>query len=177
MNSSANVPATHKVRKGIAAVIINAVLLIFSLSCIFPIVWMMYSSLKEKRVFNADIMGLPKDPTLINYIKILSNKDYHLGQSMLNSVRTTGVSIVLIIIFSFIVGYILARVHFKLNRVLYIMFLMGMLIPIHSLLVPIYVVFKKCGISDQWYTLLLPYVSFALPMGIFLLHQVYIRMY
>ena len=45
---------------------------------------------------------------------------------------------------------------------------MGMLIPIHSLLVPIYVVFKKCGISDQWYTLLLPYVSFGLPMGIFL---------
>ena len=168
MNSSANVPATHKVRKGIAAVIINAVLLIFSLSCIFPIVWMMYSSLKEKRVFNADIMGLPKDPTLINYIKILSNKDYHLGQSMLNSVRTTGVSIVLIIIFSFIVGYILARVHFKLNRVLYIMFLMGMLIPIHSLLVPIYVVFQKCGINNRWFTLLLPYVSFGLPIGIFL---------
>ena len=48
------------------------------------------------------------------------------------------------------------------------MFLMGMLIPIHSLLVPIYVVFKNCGISDQWYTLLLPYVSFGLPMGIFL---------
>ena len=161
MNSSANVPATHKVRKGIAAVIINAVLLIFSLSCIFPIVWMMYSSLKEKRVFNADIMGLPKDPTLINYIKILSNKDYHLGQSMLNSVRTTGVSIVLIIIFSFIVGYILARVHFKLNRVLYIMFLMGMLIPIHSLLVPIYVVFQKCGINNRWFTLLLDGSNFT----------------
>ena len=66
------------------------------------------------------------------------------------------------------VGYILARVRFKLNRVLYVMFLMGMLIPIHSLLVPIYVVFQKCGISNQWYTLLLPYVSFGLPMGIFL---------
>ena len=75
------------------------------------------------------LWGFQRTPTLINYIKILSNKDYHLGQSMLNSVRTTGVSIVLIIIFSFIVGYILARVHFKLNRVLYIMFLMGMLIP------------------------------------------------
>ena len=163
-----NVPKTHKVRNGIAAVIMNVILIIFSLSCIFPIVWMVYSSLKEKRVFNADIMGLPKNPSLINYIKILSNKDYHLGQSMMNSVRTTGLSIILIILFSFIVGYILARVHFKLNRVLYVMFLMGMLIPIHSLLVPIYVVFKKCGISDQWYTLLLPYVSFALPMGIFL---------
>ena len=163
-----NVPKTHKVRKGIASVIMNVILIIFSLSCIFPIVWMVYSSLKEKRVFNADIMGLPKNPTLINYIKILSNKDYHLGQSMMNSVRTTVISIVLIIIFSFIVGYILARVHFKLNRILYVMFLMGMLIPIHSLLVPIYVVFKRCGISNHWFTLLLPYVSFGLPMGIFL---------
>ena len=163
-----NVPKTHKVRKEIAAVVMNVILIIFSLSCIFPIVWMAYSSLKEKRVFNADIMGLPKNPTLINYIKILSNKDYHLGESMMNSVRTTGLSIILIILFSFIVGYILARVHFKLNRVLYVMFLMGMLIPIHSLLVPIYVVFKRCGISNHWFTLLLPYVSFGLPMGIFL---------
>ena len=147
---------------------LNLVLLTFSLSCIFPIVWMIYSSLKEKRAFNADIIGLPKAPSLINYQRILSNKDYHLSASMLNSVRTTALSIAMIIIFSFVVGYILARIRFRLNRVLYIMFLMGMLIPIHSLLVPIYIVFQRCGISNRWYTLLLPYVSFGLPMGIFL---------
>lgn len=158
----------HPIRKGIAGIFMNLVLLLFSLSCIFPIVWMIYSSLKEKRVFNADIIGLPKSPTLINYTRILSNADYHLGESMMNSVRNTAISIVLIVLFSFIVGYILSRVRFKLNRFLYVMFLMGMLIPIHSLLVPIYVVFKNCGISNQWFTLLLPYVSFGLPMGIFL---------
>ena len=161
-------PGTHKVKKGFLAVFMNLILWIFSLSCIFPIVWMIYSSLKEKRAFNADIIGLPKSPTLINYTRILSNPDYHLAQSMWNSLRTTVLSIILIIAFSFIVGYILARVRFKLNRVLYIMFLMGMLIPIHSLLVPIYVVFKRCEISNHWFTLLLPYVSFGLPMGIFL---------
>ena len=161
-------PGTHKVKKGFLAVFMNLILWIFSLSCIFPIVWMIYSSLKEKRAFNADIIGLPKSPTLINYTRILSNPDYHLAQSMWNSLRTTVLSIILIIAFSFIVGYILARVRFKLNRVLYIMFLMGMLIPIHSLLVPIYVVFKRCGISNHLFTLLLPYVSFGLPMGIFL---------
>lgn len=135
---------THRIRKGILAVFMNLILIIFSLSCIFPMIWMLYSSLKEKRAFNADIVGLPKNPTLINYIRILSNSDYHLGESMFNSVRTTTLSIILIVLFSFIVGYILARVHFKGNRALYVMFLMGMLIPIHSLLVPIYVVFKKC---------------------------------
>ena len=157
-----------RVRHGISAVLINLVLIIFSASCIFPIIWMLYSSLKEKRVFNADIIGLPKHPTLINYIRILTNKDYHLAESMWNSVRTTGISIVAIVLFSFIVGYILARVRFKMNRALYVMFLMGMLIPIHSLLVPIYVVFRRCGMSNQWYTLLFPYIAFGLPMGIFL---------
>lgn len=159
---------SSKAGKYIAGFLMNLILIVFSISCIFPIVWMMYSSLKEKRAFNANIMGLPKNPTLTNYIRILTNPDYHLGESMWNSVRTTGLSIILIVVFSFVVGYILARIRFKLNRPLYLMFLMGMLIPIHSLLVPIYVVFNKCGISNQWYTLLLPYISFALPMGIFL---------
>ena len=159
---------TNKVKKGVLGLFMNLVLWIFSLSCIFPLVWMAYSSLKEKRAFNADTIGLPKNPTLVNYIRILTNPDYHLAESMMNSLRTTILSIVLIVVFSFIVGYILSRISFKLNRVLYIMFLMGMLIPIHSLLVPIYVVFQRCGISNQWFTLLLPYVSFGLPMGIFL---------
>ena len=159
---------TNRPGKLIGGVFMNLGLWIFSLSCIFPLVWMLYSSFKEKRAFNADIIGLPKSPTLINYIRILTNKDYHLGESMWNSVRTTVLSIVLIVLFSYVVGYILARVRFKLNRVLYAMFLMGMLIPVHSLLVPIYVVFRNCGLSNRWFTLLLPYISFGLPMGIFL---------
>lgn len=158
----------HDVKKGLLGLFINLTLWVFSLTCIFPLVWMLYSSLKEKRVFNADIMGFPKAPTFTNYERILNNQDYHLAESMFNSLRITFISILLIVIFSFIVGYILSRVRFKLNRPLYVVFLMGMLIPVHSLLVPIYVVFKSLGINDQWFTLLFPYVSFGLPIGIFL---------
>lgn len=158
-----------KVKQSAVGILTNTVLWIFSISCIFPIVWMLYSSLKEKRQFNADIVGLPKEPTLINYTRILSNSDYHLGSSMWNSVRTTTLTIIMIVLFSFVIGYILARVQFKLNRVLYVMFLMGILIPIHSLLVPIYVVFNNVGIANKWYTLILPYVSFGMPIGLFLM--------
>ena len=62
----------HKAKKGLLGIFMNLILWIFSLSCIFPIVWMIYSSLKEKRAFNADIVGLPKSPTLINYTRILT---------------------------------------------------------------------------------------------------------
>lgn len=167
---SARTPA-QRFGTGVLAVFINAVLWIFSLSCIFPLVWMFYSSLKKKREFNADVVGLPHNPTFENYIKVLTNKDYHLGSSMMNSVRTTVLSVALILVFGFIIGYILARIDFKMNRPLYAIFLMGLLIPVHSLLVPIYVVFNKFGLANQWYTLIIPYVAFGIPIAVFLIES------
>ncbi len=159
---------SKRIKNVVVGSISNVILLIFSLSCIFPLVWMFYSSLKEKRVFNADIIGLPKAPTISNYIKILTNKDYHISASVINSFRTTLISVALIIICGFIIGYILSRIKFPGNRLLYVILLMGMLIPIHSLLVPIYVVFTKTGLGNQWVTLTIPYIAFGLPIAIFL---------
>lgn len=159
---------SKKIKNGIIGTFSNIILLIFSLSCIFPLVWMFYSSLKEKRVFNADIIGLPKAPSLDNYVKILTNKDYHIFESVFNSFRTTIISVTLIILCGFIIGYILSRVKFPGNRFLYVILLMGMLIPIHSLLVPIYVVFSNTGLGNKWFTLTIPYIAFGLPIAIFL---------
>ena len=164
---SGKTPA-QKAKTGLVSFLLNALMILFSASCIFPLVWMFYSSLKTKRVFNADIIGLPKEPTISNYVKILTNQDYHIGQSMMASVRTTLLSVFFIVLFGFIVGYILSRIKFKGNRILYVMFLMGMLIPVHSLLVPIYVVFNKTGLGNQWFTLIIPYVAFGLPIAVFL---------
>lgn len=159
---------SKRIKNTIVGTFSNVILLVFSLSCIFPLVWMFYSSLKEKRVFNADIIGLPKAPSLVNYIKILTNKDYHIAASVINSLRTTLISVALIIICGFIIGYILSRVKFPGNRLLYVILLMGMLIPIHSLLVPIYVVFTNTGLGNKWFTLTIPYIAFGLPIAIFL---------
>ncbi len=152
----------------VLAVVLNIIVWVFSLSCIFPLIWMAYSSLKVKREFNSDIFSLPSNPTLDNYRRILINPDYQIASSMWNSARTTILSVLLIVICAFIVGYILARVSFPLNRPLYIMFLMGMLIPVHSLMVPVYIIFSRAGLLNKWYTLLLPYLCFNLPVSLFL---------
>ena len=155
-----------RIGNGVKSGILNLIMLIFSLSCIFPLVWMLYSSLKVKREFNRDIIGLPSNPTLENFVKVLTNPDYHIGDSILNSVRTTVISVFFIVLFGFIMGYFLARIKFKGSKIIWIMLLMG--IPVHSLLVPIYVVFNKTGLSNQWFTLIIPYVAFGLPISVFL---------
>ena len=157
-----------RIGNGVTSVILNAIMLLFSLSCIFPLVWMLYSSLKVKREFNKDIISLPTDPTIQNFIDVLTNPDYHIGDSILNSVRTTVISVALIVFFGFIVGYFLARIRFKGSKIIWLMLLMGMLIPVHSLLVPIYVVFNRTGLSNQWFTLIIPYVAFGMHIAVFL---------
>ena len=132
-----------RIGNGVKSFILNLLMLVFSLSCIFPLIWMMYSSLKVKREFNRDIIGLPSNPTLENFVKVLTNPDYHIGDSIFNSVRTTLISVFFIVLFGFIMGYFLARIKFKGSKIIWVMLLMGMLIPVHSFLVPIYVVFNK----------------------------------
>lgn len=160
-----------KFSNGVFSVLLNAIMLLFSLSCIFPLVWMFYSSLKQKREFNADIIGLPPHPTFDNFVRVLTNPDYHISDSVINSCRTTVVSVVLIVLFGFIVGYFLARFQFRGKAVIWVMLLMGMLIPIHSLLVPIYVVFNDLGLSNHWFTLIIPYVAFGMPISVFLVQS------
>lgn len=174
MTKVENQSVGHKIGNGILGVFLNAILWIFSFTCIFPLVWMFYSSLKEKREFNANIIGLPENPNFQNYIDVLNSKDSDLIAAMGNSIRTTLISVILIVIFSFICGYILARINFKLNKPLYIMFLMGMLIPTHSLLVPTFIIFSKLNMDNQWFTLLFPNVTFGLPVSLFLV-QGYIK--
>ena len=163
-----NETAGKKVGNTILGVFLNVFMWIFSLSCIFPLIWMGYSSLKQKRDFNKDIFSLPSEPSLSNYQRILSNPDYNIASSMWNSARTTVISVFLIVLCAFIVGYILSRCSFKLNRPLYLMFLMGMLIPVHSLMVPIYIIFSRANLLNKWYTLLMPYLCFNLPVSLFL---------
>jgi raffinose/stachyose/melibiose transport system permease protein len=88
---------------------------------------------------------------------------------MRNSLVTTVLSLFFIVLFGFVVGYILSRIRFKGNRLLYVIFLMGLLVPVHSLLVPIYIVFNSTHLNNQWFTLIIPYVAFGLPIAIFLM--------
>lgn len=147
----------------------NAILLLFSLSCIFPVIWLFGSSLKEKTEFYQSPLALPKSPSFQHYINILTESK--IGTWMLNSVRNSVMSLVFIILFSFVMGYFLARFRFLGRNVLYGYLLLGMLIPVHALMVPMYVLFTKVGLTDNWFTLVLPYVALGLPIGVFLVES------
>ncbi|MBB6674445.1 carbohydrate ABC transporter permease [Cohnella nanjingensis] len=156
--------ASFTVKLGYAGT--NLFVLLFSLSALFPIVWMLYTSLKTNKEFSLSTMSLPSSPSLVNYSNAFNIGN--IGSAIFSSLLNTVIAVPLIIICSFIIGYFFSRIEFKGKQVMVMLFLSGMMIPIHALLVPLFVQFKWMGMLDNRFTLILPYIAFHLPVAIFL---------
>ncbi|MBY9079472.1 carbohydrate ABC transporter permease [Paenibacillus sp. HN-1] len=149
-------------------VAVNAVMFLFTISCIFPLLWLIYSSLKTQPEFANSIMALPRTLHFENYAEAI--KLTHMFQLAWNSARVTVISVIGIVFISFVTGYITARLDFKGKRLMVVYYLFGLLVPIHALLVPVYLLFKNTGLADQWYTLIIPYIAFNLSVPIMLVN-------
>ncbi len=169
MAENNNYKQRGKIGKFTAGIFANLIFLIFSASCIFPAIWLFYSSLKTKSEFYTNPIGFSKTPNIKHYINIFTKSDMWIW--MWNTIRNTAISLVLIIILGFIIGYFLSRFRFKGRKAIYSYFLLGMLVPIHALMIPMYVLFNKTGLDDAWYTLIFPYVAFGLPIAVFLVES------
>lgn len=156
-----------KIRRFTAAVLGNAFVIIFSIFCLFPVFWMLYSSLKTQQEFALNIISLPKSMNIQNYADAI--KIGQMGICFANSVKASLLTILLILFCGFPTGIIFGRFNFKYKNFLYLMFLSGMLIPIHSLLVPVFIEMKMLQLHDNIYAIALLYTAFGLPLAIFLI--------
>ncbi|MEG6572898.1 carbohydrate ABC transporter permease [[Clostridium] cellulosi] len=156
----------HKIARGLLKLAINLFVLLLSISCIFPLIWMLYSSFKTSKEFNRDIISLPTHIQFDNYQTVMKTANFVVP--FLNSIFNSVISVILVIILAFVISYCISRYRFKAKGFIYILLLCGMLIPIHSLLVPLFIQFRIIGLTNQHFTLIPPYVAIGLPMAVFL---------
>lgn len=149
--------------------LVNLVVMLFSLSCILPILWMINSSLRDNKDFMQSVIGLATKPAFHNYVEALQTGD--LWHCFLNSGYLSILTVILTIVFSFTVGFMVSRYRFFGSRLIYLLFISGMVIPILSLMVPVFIEFKKLNLLNHWFTLLFPYVSFAMPLSVLLMEN------
>jgi raffinose/stachyose/melibiose transport system permease protein len=149
--------------------LLNLIFIVFSITCVYPIFWIFYSSLKTQAEFAMASLPLPKAPTLVNYISVFTQTKMPLF--VFNTARVTFFTVFLTILFAFIFGYMFSRYSFKGKGLLYTFILIGMLVPIHALLVPIYVQLNGSGLANSWFTLILPYVAFGIPFATILIES------
>lgn len=134
----------------------------------YPFLYMVMTSFKTQQQFFMNPFTLVTSIQFGNYVLAFQKG---LSSYFLNSVFISVLSVLLIVMFSAFASYPLSRMRFALNKPLFMLFVSGMMLPIHSTLIPIFKLTKDMGIYDSWMALIGPYVAFGLPISIFILTQ------
>lgn len=141
------------------------VLIIWTIVCVFPLYWMFTFSLKNnKEIFGKNVIGLPKEWLFSNYSAAI--RVGKLGRHFLNSGIVTGITIILTIIFALMACYALTRMKWKGRDTTNNIFMLGLTVPIHAALLPVFIMLGKLKMTNSYQSLIIPYTAFALAMAI-----------
>lgn len=143
-------------------------LIIVAIFQLFPIVWLFLFSLKDNQeVFNMSPFSIPETPKWENYVKVWTEGNISLY--FFNSVVYTAVAVILTVLLASMVTFALTRMHWKGSKLVLGLFMVGLMIPVHSTLIPLFSTFTKINLIDHPLSVILAYTAFNLPVTIMIL--------
>ena len=146
-------------------VIIYVILIIWLLLCIFPVYWMLTFSLKDNaEIFGENVIGPPTKWLWSNYTEAMNTG--RMDIYFLNSFIIAVATITITLIAAAMATYAMTRLVWKRRDTMNKFFMLGLTIPIHAAIVPLYVVLGKVHLLNSYAALIIPYSAFSLAMGI-----------
>jgi len=134
---------------------------------VFPLAWMF----RVAFIAGGGSLGLgdllTANWTVANFTDLFTQAN--LGTALFNSILVGGVVTLGNILFCFMIAYALARFQSRLNKILFVLVLLVLMIPMHIIIIPLYLLCLKAGIYDSYWALILPWL--VNPIGIFLVKQ------
>ncbi len=135
---------------------------------IFPLIWLLdFSLASSNEIFTTGLLIIPKKIQWGNYVKAFV--DGHFLLYLKNSILINGLAVLLVILISIMAAFACKRMKWKLAGTVKTLLLIGMMIPIHATLLPNYKIYNAVDLTDTIWALLIPYVAFSLPQGLFLM--------
>ena len=149
--------------------LIYCILILYTCVVVFPMVWMLYTSLKTDRDIFLDPFSLPDLDNLqwMNFANAWTKG--HFGDYFFNSIVLTVTTVTLSVFVAAMAAYALSRFRFPGARPLFFYFLAGLMIPLQLAIVPLFFQMKQLGLLNSRLGLLTAYVAFGMPFAIFIL--------
>lgn len=148
-------------RSVLASIALHATLVVASIIAVFPVVWVVLTSFKPGVWVNSSELTLVKEPTLDNYVYVLTETNFPTW--FLNSVIVAAFTMTIGVFLSATTGYALSRFNFPGRRQLMLVFLVTQMFPVAILIVPIYVIMARLGLINTLAALVIAYLTIAVP--------------
>ena len=155
-------------------VFIYVALITLAISIIVPVAWVFMASIKENKEFYTNPWALPAGFYFQNFINAFEKAS--MGSYFFNSVISTALALVILLVVSLPASYVLARYKFKGKRILNTLFMAGLFINVNYIVVPIFLMLMgwddALNISfflDNIVVLAVVYAATAIPFTVYLL--------
>jgi multiple sugar transport system permease protein len=135
-------------------------------AALFPVLWLLSLSLKTPATVN-DGRLIPKSFSFDNYSSIF-NQDIF-TKALRNSIGIAAISTIIAVILASMAAYAIARLEFPGKRLILAASLAIAMFPPVSIVGPLYDMWRSLGLYDTWPGLIIPYMTFTLPLAIFTL--------
>ena len=147
-------------------------LIVLSILTLFPLYFMITNSLKVQDEFFENLLGLPQNPILDNFTKILQHPN--LGRWFVNSIVLTGGAVILSTGIAILAAYAFAQMRFPGRDTLFNLITPLMVIPPIVMVIPMFVLFRQLRLVNNLGGPLIIYAGLMLPFTIFLLRNFFI---
>ena len=146
-------------------VIMYCGLILWLIVNLFPVYWMFTFSLKNnEEIFGDNVVGLPHHWLWSNYASALNTGK--MGLYFMNSAIVAVATILITLAVALMATFALTRLVWKRRRTMNKFFMLGLTIPIHASIVPVYVTLSRLGLLNTYWALIIPYAAFSLSMAI-----------
>ncbi len=137
------------------------------LAWLSPFYLLIVSSFKSMAATASNPFSFPTSFAFSAYAKAWNQS--HIGAYFKNSLIISVTSVILSVFLSSLAAYAFARLRFIGRQVLFFLFLAGVMLPLQATLVPLYRLLSRLGLISTYWGMIVLYVAFTIPFGIFLL--------
>jgi multiple sugar transport system permease protein len=153
-------------RRWVKPVLLWLAVVLICVFCLFPFYWLINVSLKSGAdLSQADLF--PPNPTLDNYSSIFENSDF--TSALRNSTIVTTITTFLALLVGSFAAYALARLRFPMKFLLLAVILSISTFPPIAIAAPLFKLWTDIGLYNTYAGLIIPYLTFALPLCIYIL--------
>ena len=146
---------------------VHVVLAALALVVVYPLLWMVFLSLKNQQEMYTQVWGPPRVFAWSNYPMAWTVGN--VGLTLGNTFILTAVSVLLILVLCYFAAYAQARMRFPGSSLIMVVLVGTMLLPAQVIIIPLYTLESSLGILNTRLGLILPYVAGGIPFSIFLL--------
>jgi len=155
----------HRLLRIFGRTILYAVLIFWALVQLFPLYWMFTFSLKDNHeIFHLNPIGLPLEWRWSNYEDVIEHAS--MLTYLFNSTIVSAATILIVSVVGMMAAYALSRMIWRGRSLAHNFFMLGLAIPIHAALLPVFIILRDLQLLNTRFALILPYSAFALSMGI-----------